>query len=143
MRCNRTRLLDSSRHALQTQGGASILSAALEAADAAASQDGHVISAPASAAAAEPQPTAQRPAQRAQPGTGPEAGSGRRGSGGGSGSCDGSGLQRLSAAGTGGLVALATRLGPKPADSLPGAILYCIQQFDQKLPVHSIKLRIL
>jgi hypothetical protein len=93
------------------QGGASILSAALEAAAAAAAQDGHVIPAAAPNGALQRQDTPQQPAPGAAAAGDVKA-------------ADGAGLLRPAAAGTAQLVARATRLGPKPAaDSLPGVRL--------------------
>lgn len=115
------------------QGGASILSAALEAAKAASSQDGHVIAAPPAAGSSSSRRVSiaeQQQRQRREPAAQSEE------SFGGAGAADdgGASLRRLAAAGTGRLVARAARLGPKPTtESLAGAdclnvtVLRCAQ----------------
>jgi hypothetical protein len=130
---------DLSTNFVSSQGGASILSAALDAAAAAAAQDGHVIPPAAAAGPAVllPHPrrdTRQLPRPAAATGAaaastdpdGPEAGPAPGPDGGGA------GLLRPAAAGTAQLVARAMRLGPKPAaDSLPGGT-------SQQLSVHAL-----
>lgn len=106
------------------QGDASILSAALEAAKAASSQDGHMIAAPPAHTSSTAEPHRRRPfaeqQQRQQQESAAQIEDSLAGSAdGGAGSAR---LRRLAAAGTGRLVAGATRVGPKPAtESLAGA----------------------